>query len=96
MIDTLTCIIDQDIKPLLSLEEALTEISHRAQVGQIQLHVNNVETVTLELDLPHSLLSLVHISASNDDTGTSHCQGNGCVLANARVPTCNGNKQKSK
>lgn len=87
-LDTLTCIIDQDVKPLLSLEEALAEFPNRVQVGQIQLHVKDVKAVTLELDLPHSFLSLVHVPASDDDTGASHCQGNSCVLANARIPTC--------
>lgn len=88
VVDALTCVIDQDVKPLLSLEEALTEFPYRAQVGQIQLHVQDVKVVTLELDLPHSLLSLVHVSASDNDTGASHCQGNSCLLANARIPTC--------
>lgn len=91
-VDPFTCIIDQDVKPLLSLKEALAEFPHRAQVGQIQLHVKDVQAVTLELDLPHSLLSLVHISASDDDTGASHGQGNSCVLANARVATCKETK----
>lgn len=41
--DSLTCVIDQDVKPLLPLEEVLAESPHRAQVGEIQLHVEDVE-----------------------------------------------------
>lgn len=94
MVDCLTCIIDQDVKLLLSLQEALTEIPHRAQVGQVQLHVEDVKAVTLQLDLPHSLLSLVRVSAGDDDPSTSHGQCNGCLLANARIPTLNRHKYK--
>lgn len=82
-----TCVVDQDVESPLSLEEVLAELSHRLQVGQVQLHVKDVKTVTLKLDLPHSLPSLLHVSASNDDTGTSHCQGNSRVLADTRIPT---------
>ncbi|KAF3851408.1 hypothetical protein F7725_013180 [Dissostichus mawsoni] len=35
-------------------QEALTELPHRAQVGQIQLHVEDVKAVTIKLDLPSS------------------------------------------
>lgn len=83
-----TCIVDQDVEFLLSLEEVLAELANRRQAGQIQLHVKNIKTVTLKLDLPDSFLSLFHISASNDDTCASHCQGNSRVLANTRIPTC--------
>lgn len=85
---TLACIIDQDVKPLLPLEEALAEFPDRVQVGQIQLHVRHVQAVALKLDLPHGFRSFVHVSASNDNAGSSRCQGNSCVLANARIPTC--------
>lgn len=85
MVDT--CVVDQDVKSLLSLEEVLAELSNRPQVRQIQLHVKDIKAVTLKLDLPHSFLSLFHIPASDDDAGASHCQGNSCVLANARIPT---------
>lgn len=82
-----TCIVDQDVKPLLSLEEVLAERSDRLQVRQVQLHVRHIQAVTPKLDLPHSFLCFLHISTCDDDTGTSHCQGNSCVLANTRIPT---------
>lgn len=75
--DSLTCVIDQDVKPLLPLEEVLAESPHRAQVGEIQLHVEDVEAAAPDLDLPHGLLSLVGVSAGDDDAGASRCQGNG-------------------
>lgn len=95
MADPLTCIVDEDIKSLLFLQEALAEVSHGSQVCQIQLHVKDVKTVTLELDLPHGLLSLVYISASDNDSGAPHCKSNSCLFANARISACEvGNGQK--
>lgn len=42
VVSHLTCIINQDVEPLLSLEEAPTEFPYRLQVGQVQLHVKDV------------------------------------------------------
>ena len=92
MVDNLTCVIDEDVEPLLSLEEVLTELPYRVQVGQVQLHVMDVQVVTPELDLPRSFLGLVHVSAGNDDMGASHRHGNSCVLANTTVPTYKNSK----
>ena len=54
---TLTCVVDKDVQPLLSLQEALTEVSYGAHVGQVQLLVQHVDTVAPDLDVPHRLLS---------------------------------------
>ncbi|TNN45760.1 hypothetical protein EYF80_044033 [Liparis tanakae] len=77
-----------DIEPLLPLEEALAELPHGAQVGEIQLHVKDVEAAAPHLDLPHGLLSLVGVPAREYDAGASRRQGNGRLLANARITTC--------
>lgn len=84
---SLTCVVDEDVQPLLSLKEGLTEVLYGAHVGQIQLHVMDVNVVTPDLDLPHRLFSLVHVTASYDDTGTSHRQGNRRLFADASIAT---------
>lgn len=88
----ITCIIDEDVKPFLFLEEAPTEVSDRLQVGQVQVHVRDVQAVTLELDLPYGSFCFVGVPAGDDDAGTSHCHGNGSVFANARAATLGGIK----
>lgn len=92
----LTRIVDQYVEPLLSVEEALAELPYRLEVGQVQLHVEDVKTPAPELDLPHSLLGFGHISTRNDDTGASHRQGHRCLLPNARVTTCKEARRVNK
>lgn len=81
----LTCIIYQDVQTLLLLQKLLTKVSNGAQVGQIQLHIEDIKRSTVKFDLSHGRLSLFRVSASNDDTGASRCQGNSCLLASTRV-----------
>lgn len=71
MLPTPTCIIDKDVQSFLSLKESLAELPHAAQVGQIQLHVSDVQAVTFKLDFPHSLLCSAGVSAGDDDSSSS-------------------------
>lgn len=84
----LTCVIDQNIQPLLLLQEVLAELSDRPHVGQVQLHEEHVHAVAPVLDLSHSLPGSVFIPTGDDDSGSSPGQSHSRLFADARVTTC--------
>lgn len=83
----LTCIVDQYVQPLLPLQEARAEVSHGSQVGQVQLHVDDVQAAAAGLDLTHRALGLVRVATRNDHARASHRQGHGRLFADARTST---------
>lgn len=87
-----TCVIDENIQPLLFLQEVLAELSDGPHVGQVHLHEEHIHVVAPVLDLPHSLPGSLLIPTGDDDSGSSQGQSHSRFLADARV-TASSEKQ---
>lgn len=85
MSTVLTCIIDENIQPLLLLQEVLAELSDGPHVGQVHLHEEHVHVVAPVFDLPHSLPGSVFISTGDDYSGSSQGQSHSRLFPDAGV-----------